>query len=162
MDHADIAFCTPSALDAAVVASGVIRSFDHGWMPSTAGPLSCRHPYRSGPALTRSMRAGAVAGDMRQQPRGKVLPFPVRGEALLVQLADVLRRRVAGRQPDHNPLWLTSRDPRLRLSIDGVNLCGLLSEVSQLSRRDRSGARHKADMEPRTSTRCQFRRAVRQ
>ncbi|WP_246801364.1 hypothetical protein [Bradyrhizobium genosp. L] len=65
------------------------------------------------------------------QPRAEVLPFPLHGEALLVKLADALRRRVAGRQPDHNPLCLTIlRTPRVRLSIDGSAYVDYLSELS--------------------------------
>ncbi len=48
-----------------------------------------------------------------------LLPFPIRGEALLVRLAELLRQRVAGRTPWHNSFVLTmSRTPRSRLTID--------------------------------------------
>ncbi|MCA6124961.1 hypothetical protein J6500_24145 [Bradyrhizobium sp. WSM 1704] len=63
--------------------------------------------------------------------RGEVVAFPLHGEALLVRLADVLRQRVAGRQPAHNPLWLTiSRTPRTRLSIDRTAYVDYVSEAS--------------------------------
>jgi hypothetical protein len=49
---------------------------------------------------------------------GVVLPFPIRGEALLVKLADLLRDKMAG-FPDTDPFALTiSRYPRALLSID--------------------------------------------
>ncbi|XSC43006.1 hypothetical protein ACF1BQ_033555 [Bradyrhizobium sp. RDT10] len=52
-------------------------------------------------------------------PSGILLPFPVRGEALLVKLADLLRSRIADRGLDRDPLLLLiSRCPGSRLSID--------------------------------------------
>lgn len=48
-----------------------------------------------------------------------LLPFPIRGEALLVKLADLLRARVTAVAPRPNPFLLTMfRAPRLRLLID--------------------------------------------
>lgn len=48
-----------------------------------------------------------------------VLAFPLRGEALLVRLAELLRSRIADREPERNPMLLTmSRCPGSRLSID--------------------------------------------
>lgn len=50
---------------------------------------------------------------------GVVLPFPLRGEALLVRLADLLRERLAGLPSDADPFVLAmSRRPRALLSID--------------------------------------------
>jgi hypothetical protein len=50
---------------------------------------------------------------------GKLLPFPIRGEALLVKLAHQLRRRVDELAPMSNQLSLTlSHQPYLRLVID--------------------------------------------
>jgi hypothetical protein len=50
---------------------------------------------------------------------GVVLRFPIRGEALLVRLADLLRSRLADRSPEHDPLMFTiSRGLRSRLSVD--------------------------------------------
>ena len=52
-------------------------------------------------------------------PSGVLLQFPVRGEALLVKLADLLRSRVANRGLERDPLLLLiSRCPGSRLSID--------------------------------------------
>lgn len=49
----------------------------------------------------------------------RLLPFPIRGEALLVQLADHLRVRVGRRHWVHDPfLPALSRDPHSRLTID--------------------------------------------
>ncbi|WPO40269.1 hypothetical protein [Tardiphaga sp. 42S5] len=54
-----------------------------------------------------------------QQESGTVLQFPLRGEALLVRLAELLRRRVAELVPQFDCLSLTlSHRPLLRLSID--------------------------------------------
>ncbi|WP_398479510.1 hypothetical protein [Tardiphaga sp.] len=63
--------------------------------------------------------ARAPAGiDLVQQP-GIVLSFPLRGEALLVRLTELLRRRVAELVPQCGRLSLTlSHHPALRLSID--------------------------------------------
>lgn len=50
---------------------------------------------------------------------GQVLPFPVRGEALLVTMAEGLRRKVADRVWMQDPLILSlSRNPHSRLTID--------------------------------------------
>ncbi|MDE5457043.1 hypothetical protein GWE18_30295 [Bradyrhizobium sp. CSA112] len=50
---------------------------------------------------------------------GVLLQFPVRGEALLVRLADLLRSRIADRSLERDPLvLLMSRCPGSRLSID--------------------------------------------
>lgn len=50
---------------------------------------------------------------------GVLLPFPFRGEALLVKLADQLRSRIANLRLDRDPLLLLiSRCPGSRLSID--------------------------------------------
>ncbi len=65
--------------------------------------------------------ARAVLSQSDEQPpkSGVLLPFPIRGEALLVKLAGVLRNRVEEHGPDRDPLLLTiSRRPRSRLSID--------------------------------------------
>lgn len=52
-------------------------------------------------------------------PSGILLQFPVRGEALLVRLADLLRSRIADRGLERDPLLLLiSRCPGSRLSID--------------------------------------------
>ena len=107
----------------------VMRSFDHGCdvaeVESAAPPV----PIRIGAGA--EFRAVPFKPEVRDQPRGEVVQFPVHGEALLVHLADVLRQHVAGRGPDHNPLWLTiSRCPQARLSIDGAAYVDYLSEVS--------------------------------
>ncbi len=54
-----------------------------------------------------------------RMPTALVLPFPIRGEALLVKLADQLRRNAANRVLDHDPFAFTlTRRPRSRLTID--------------------------------------------
>ncbi|MBR0869805.1 hypothetical protein JQ633_05510 [Bradyrhizobium tropiciagri] len=60
-----------------------------------------------------------------------MVAFPLHGEAVLVRLADVLRQRVADRQPAHDPLWLTiSRGPWTRLSIDRSAYVDYVSEAA--------------------------------
>ncbi|GKQ53272.1 hypothetical protein [Bradyrhizobium sp. Ce-3] len=106
--------------------SGVMRSFDH------SGDAADRQHVA--PVPPASSPAGSIVGpsapDLREQARGEVLAFPVHGEALLVKLADVLRRHVAGREPADNPLRLTiSRYPWTRLSIDAAAYVDYLSEI---------------------------------
>ncbi|MBB5048289.1 hypothetical protein HNR60_003052 [Rhodopseudomonas rhenobacensis] len=63
----------------------------------------------------------APGGHQRSAPSGVVLQFPLRGEALLVRLAEALRCKFAGRGPQRDPLLLTiSRCPGSRLTIDGA------------------------------------------
>lgn len=70
------------------------------------------------PALQDTV-ALSSANDGTAQGAGIVLPFPLRGEALLVRLAELLRRRVAELVPQCERLSLTlSHHPALRLSID--------------------------------------------
>lgn len=60
-----------------------------------------------------------VVGRDDAAPGAVVLPFPVRGEALLVKLADRLRSRFADGELERDLLLLTmSRCPESRLSID--------------------------------------------
>jgi hypothetical protein len=60
-----------------------------------------------------------VVGHDQAAPSGILLQFPVRGEALLVRLADLLRSRIADRGVERDPLLLLiSRCPGSRLSID--------------------------------------------
>lgn len=106
--------------------SGVMQSFDHG--------CDAADRERAVPIPPVSIPAGFGVGpsepDLREQACGEVLPFPVHGEALLVKLADVLRRHVAGRQPADNPLRLTiSRSSWARLSIDAQAYVDYLSEA---------------------------------
>lgn len=60
---------------------------------------------------------------------GILLQFPVRGEALLVRLADLLRSRIADRKLACDPLFLRiSRCPGYRLSIDGSGYVEYLAD----------------------------------
>jgi hypothetical protein len=98
---------------------------------------SVEHPFAAGSFLTRMRAWLATAPMLRKEAEGDerivnvtaactaktqsavLLPFPIRGEALLVKLADLLRARVAAVAPRPNPFLLTmSRAPRLRLLID--------------------------------------------
>jgi hypothetical protein len=52
-------------------------------------------------------------------PGGQLVAFPVRSDALLVKLADLLRSRIAARSPRHDLFLLAlSREPWSRLRID--------------------------------------------
>jgi hypothetical protein len=67
-------------------------------------------------------KASGEAAEDHGAPRpdgGVILPFPIHGEALLVKLAELLRKQVADCGPQTDPLQLTmSRCPLSRLSID--------------------------------------------
>lgn len=70
--------------------------------------------------------AGRSASDI-----GMVLQFPIRGEALLVKLADLLRNQVASCAPERDPLLLVmSRRPGSRLSIDRIAYIDFLADQS--------------------------------
>lgn len=108
--------------------SSMMRAFDDG--------CGAADVTRTDPVAQVSIRGSAelplapVAADLREEPRGEVVAFPLHGEALLVKLADVLRRYVAGREPADDPLWLTiSRCPWVRLSIDEMAHVDYLSEI---------------------------------
>jgi hypothetical protein len=64
--------------------------------------------------------AAAVRGSTpNPTPGALLLPFPIRGEALLVRLADRLRSSAANRPPAQDPFaFAISRQPRSRLTID--------------------------------------------
>jgi hypothetical protein len=109
---------------------GMMRYFDHGDDGLEANrverlqPLSMRHAGVVEPRLSR------YAGEA-EPARGDVLLFPIRGEALLVRLAEVLRSRLAEQRPDHGPLLLTiSRSPGSRLLIEGVAYVDYVSDIS--------------------------------
>jgi hypothetical protein len=64
--------------------------------------------------------AAPSVGHDHAVPDGILLQFPVRGEALLVRLADLLRSRITNCKLERDPLFLKiSRSPEYRLSIDG-------------------------------------------
>jgi hypothetical protein len=73
-----------------------------------------------------------------------VLPFPIHGEALLVRLAELLRRRVGNFDPMHDPfLFAISRRPGSWLAID--------SNASVEFVTSRCEFRFKVDVAPNTS-----------
>ncbi|HEY4041454.1 MAG TPA: hypothetical protein VGM32_06375 [Rhodopila sp.] len=68
----------------------------------------------------RQFRAAAT-NEVRGHPgsSAQLLPFPIRGEALLVRMAESLRGRVGDRRWMCDPLLLTmSRRPHSRLTLD--------------------------------------------
>lgn len=77
---------------------------------------------RTAGVVHASERGGGVSvvGDDGKPPCvAVVLPFPIRGEALLVRLADLLRSRVANYSAGRHAFLLTmSRAPRSCLVID--------------------------------------------
>jgi hypothetical protein len=73
----------------------------------------------SAPESASRAAAIEVAAAAKRPEPGVVLPFPIRGEALLVKLAELLRRRISelDAQPDGLTLSL-SHCPNLRLWLD--------------------------------------------
>jgi hypothetical protein len=77
-------------------------------------------------ALVRLRLVGPALGDLASGAVGEgdcvssvVLPFPIRGEALLVNLANELRSRVTAGELEDDPFLATmTRGRRPRLSID--------------------------------------------
>jgi hypothetical protein len=74
------------------------------------------------PPIATESDSAAVLPRTRRDLAGQraiLLPFPLRGEALLVQLAGQLRARMADHRLDRDPLiLLVTRCPGSRLSID--------------------------------------------
>jgi hypothetical protein len=61
-----------------------------------------------------------------------LLPFPIRGEALLVRLAELLRGRVGNDGPRHDPfLFALSRRPQSRLTLDGQSYVEFVTSRSE-------------------------------
>jgi hypothetical protein len=78
--------------------------------------------------------AAPAQAEVRSPGRGVLLPFPIRGEALLVKLAGALQNRVEKHGSDRDPLLLTmSRCPRSRLSIDRAAYVEFYDERSEYS-----------------------------
>jgi hypothetical protein len=66
------------------------------------------------------------------QPSAELLPFPIRGEALLVRLAELLRHRVGDDGPRHDPfLFSLSRRPQSRLTLDFQSYVEFVSSRSE-------------------------------
>jgi hypothetical protein len=83
------------------------------WLRRTGEGAGAAAPTR-GPAID-----GVTAIDTGPREPGIVLPFPIRGEALLVKLAELLRRRIAELDsPSDSLTLLLSHTPYLRLSLD--------------------------------------------
>lgn len=81
------------------------------------GWLGLVRPARQ-PAAAVSHRSPLEHGGSGETRGSKVVQFPIRGDALLVELASQLRARVRDRAPPH-PLILTiRRAPHLQLVID--------------------------------------------
>ena len=80
----------------------------------------CPADVAAWPAVARNeARAASPIARHDHAQSGVLLQFPVRGEALLVRLADLLRSRIADRGLERDPLLLLiSRCPGSRLSID--------------------------------------------
>src|SRR5262249_50100040 len=71
----------------------------------------------AGRIAAKGVRASAMMTPV--EPRGVLLSFPIRGEALLVKLAAELRKRVADYGPQRDPFLLAiARCPDARLVID--------------------------------------------
>ncbi len=76
----------------------------------------------SAPSQAQATGSGEASPVLVSEGRARsavLLPFPIHGEALLVKLAEQLRRNCATRTLNHDPLLLTvSPRPRSRLTID--------------------------------------------
>ena len=85
--------------------------------PAEVAPLDAPHDE-----ISNAPPAGSwVAPQDRAEQPCVVLRFPLRGEALLAKLAEVLRMRIADGGPERDPLLLTlSRCPDSRLAIDRI------------------------------------------
>jgi len=83
-----------------------------------APPVTMIKPAFAAPAAAAGHDA-EPAGRRTGTETAVLLPFPIRGEALLVKLADLLRERVATHRFERDPLLLKiSRCPGSRLSLD--------------------------------------------
>jgi hypothetical protein len=82
-----------------------------------SSPLS-RDPAESHPGMAEACSA-SVGNEDVSKPTAVLLPFPIRGEALLVRLADLLRRQVGDDRPRRDPfLFALSRRHASRLTLD--------------------------------------------
>ena len=90
----------------------------NGMVPRLRGLLQgALRRLRPTPPPSPSEGQAASASDQGRQ--AVLLSFPIRGEALLVRLAEALRDRLRSGMSGDDPFILTiSRSPRLRLSID--------------------------------------------
>jgi hypothetical protein len=115
-------------------------SWLRGTMPFT-GRAVIDEPARSTVLSEAAFASQARAADMRDtEPGGAVsgtpengvlLRFPIHGEALLVQLADLLRKQVASCGLERDPLlFMMSRCPGSRLSIDRIAYVDFLADRS--------------------------------
>jgi len=92
-----------------------------------------RPPAAIGPSFpARTSTAGALdSARAGTRATAEVLHFPIHGEALLVRLADLLRKRVVSRGLERDPLLLMiSRCPAPRLSIDRTAYIDFLADRS--------------------------------
>jgi hypothetical protein len=92
-------------------------------VPSAAAETRLPSAPTPGSAESEPRVALQVVANAQVKQSGILLQFPLRGEALLVKLADLLRKRIgnsaASRGPGRDPLLLTmSRCSGARLSID--------------------------------------------
>jgi hypothetical protein len=110
--------------DAAKKGFGRLRSWLHdaSWTIGRYANENQVYPVNvaAWPAVARNeARTASPIARHDHAQSGVLLQFPVRGEALLVRLADLLRSRIADRGLDQDSLLLLiSRCPGSRLSID--------------------------------------------
>jgi hypothetical protein len=94
-----------------------------GYIPGFANCSAADRRPRAAPACVDAAAKPRVGiptpTDHNPAPNAVLLPFPIRGEALLVKLAEMLRARIPERSLQGNSLLLSvSRAPGSRLSID--------------------------------------------
>jgi hypothetical protein len=103
---------TRNSIEPATAGGGLLLRM-RAWF--AAGAAACSTAPRD--VASDEAQAACVPTDKAQT--AVLLAFPIRGEALLVKLAELLRVRVAGRSLEHDLLLLDiSRQSHSRLSID--------------------------------------------
>ena len=99
----------------------------------TVSDAQARPPAASVPSLAVRPSTAGARDSARAVMRGtaEVFHFPIHGEALLVRLADLLRKRAVNRGLERDPLLLLiSRCPTPRLSIDHTAYIDFLADRS--------------------------------
>lgn len=95
------------------------RPCNTGIFARLRGWLERRHQHQSNFTASEADHGMCGRAPRALAANARVLPFPIRGEALLVGLADRLRQLVAGKVRSQDLLILSlSRTPHSRLTID--------------------------------------------
>jgi hypothetical protein len=104
---------TRNSIDHAAISGGLLLRM-RSWFATVLAERCAQVPHNIVP---HQAPPAAIPADSAQT--AMLLPFPIRGEALLVKLAELLRTRAAGRNLEQDPLLLEiSRRSHARMSID--------------------------------------------